>query len=228
MMLINKTPFVITQQVVNGPVITSISVLFATLISTTVSALHERQMQIRNLFTKQIDELRLLQVILMQVPETLSQEAKQHTHEYAERLVRDQRGEQISQALDGSLRELFLLLQKSMTTTGKGSTSPLLIMAYDTVIRIQHARCNRWMSLQTKFPAMHYVTLSLLAMAICISFLVATDQSLLIFESLQVRILWTILIGSFTSLAVVCYDLSSPFIGAYQVRTFWRNLLAVW
>jgi hypothetical protein len=40
-------------------------------------------MQIKNLFTKQIDELRLLQVILMQLPETVSQEAKQHTHEYA-------------------------------------------------------------------------------------------------------------------------------------------------
>jgi hypothetical protein len=113
-----------------------------------------------------------------------------------------------------------------MTTTGKGGASPLLVVAYDTVTRIQHARCDRWMSLQIKFPAMHYVTLSLLAMAICISFLVATDQSLVIFESLQVRILWTILIGSFTSLAVVCYDLSSPFVGAYQVRIpgeiFWQ------
>jgi hypothetical protein len=183
-------------------------------------------MQIQNLFAKQIDELRLLQVILMQLPENLLQEAKQHTHEYAVRLVRDQRGEQMSQALDGSLRELFLLLQKSMTSTHKGHVNPLLAMAHDTVTRIQHARCDRWMSLRTKFPAMHYVTLSLLALAICISFLVATDQSLIIFESLQVRILWTILIGSFMSLAVVCYDLSSPFVGAYQVRIsceiFWQ------
>jgi dolichyl-phosphate-mannose--protein O-mannosyl transferase len=75
------------------------------------------------------------------------------------------------------------------------------------------------MAMQIAFPAMHYVTLALLAMAICISFLVATDQSKVIFESLQVRILWTILIGSFTSLAVVCYDLSSPFVGAYKVST---------
>ena len=208
----------VVTQVINGPVITSISVLFATLISTTVSALHERQMQIKNLFTKQIDELRLLHVILTQVPETLRQEARQYTHEYAERLVQDRHGEQISNALDRSLRELFLLLQNAMTK----SDSPLLVMAHDAVTRIQQARCNRWMAMQVAFPVMHYVTLALLAMAICISFLVATDQSLVIFQSLQVRILWTILIGSFTSLAVVCYDLSSPFVGAYQVSTLLR------
>lgn len=207
----------VITQVVNGPVITSISVLFATLVSTTVSFLHDRQITMKSLFVKQIDELRMLQVLLKQMPESLRQQAKHLTHEYTEHLAQDECGEQSpTDTLDASLRELLVLLQSHMATR---NASPLAGMAYESVTRIQQAQSNRWTALQTKFPAMHYTTLSLLALAICLSFLVATDQSIFIFESLQVRILWTILIGAFTSLAVVCYDLSSPFMGAYQVRS---------
>jgi hypothetical protein len=206
----------VITQVVNGPVITSISVLFATLVSTTVSFLHDRQITMKSLFVKQIDELRILHVIFKQMPESLREDAKHLTYEYMERLVHDEREEQTpTDTLDASLRNLLLLFQSQMTNSR--IASPLLETAYECVTRIQQAQSNRWMALQTKFPVMHYATLSLLALAICISFLVATDQSLMIFESLQVRILWTILIGAFTSLAVVCYDLSSPFVGAYQV-----------
>ena len=73
-------------------------------------------------------------------------------------------------------------------------------------------------SLATGFPTMHYIALAFLALSICLSFLVATDQSRHILESMQVRMLWSILIGSFTSLAVVCFDLSRPFAGAYKAR----------
>ena len=207
----------VITQVVNGPVITSISVLFATLVSTTVSFLHDRQITLKSLFVKQIDELRILHVILKQMPESLRQDARHLTHEYTERLVQNEREEQTStDTLDSYLCHLLLLFQSQMLNSR--NTSPLFGMAYECVTRIQQAQSNRWTALQTKFPIMHYATLSLLALAICISFLVATDQSVMIFESLQVRILWTILIGAFTSLAVVCYDLSSPFAGAYQVR----------
>ena len=219
---------VLYHKVVNGPVITSISVLFATLVSTTVSSLHARQMEIKSWYTKQVDELRLLQVILKQMPPSLRQDARTHVHEYVDRLVGDKRGEKITHELDPSLRNLLLLLQQAMMDTS--TNMPLLNMAYEVVTRIQQARCSRWTALQTKFPAMHYVTLTLLALAICVSFLVATDQSQNIFESVQVRILWTILIGGFTSLAVVCYDLSSPFVGAYQVsvRVCWTSRCTTW
>lgn len=209
----------VITQVVNGPVITSISVLFATLVSITVSFLHDRQMTLFHFFVKQIDDLRMLQCILKQMPESLRQDAKQLTHEYTERLVRDESGDQTpTDSLDVSLRGLLLLFQSALSNP-RNKACPLAEMAYECVTRIQQAQSRRWTALQAKFPVMHYATLALLAFAICISFLVATDQSISIFESLQVRILWTILIGAFTSLAVVCYDLSSPFAGAYQVST---------
>ena len=75
----------------------------------------------------------------------------------------------------------------------------------------------RWLALRSVFPPVHWMTLTFLASAIAIAFLVATDQQDFIFQSLQVRILWAVLMGSFSALAVLCYDLSSPFGGAYQV-----------
>lgn len=164
----------VITQVVNGPVITSISVLFATLVSTTVSFLHDRQIRMKSLFVTQIDELRILQgVLLKQMPASLQQDAKHLTHEYTERLVHDERGEQTpTDTLDSALRNLLLLFQSAMSNPR--NTSPLVGMAYECVTRIQQAQSNRWTALQTKFPAMHYTTLSLLALAICISFLVAT------------------------------------------------------
>jgi hypothetical protein len=133
------------------------------------------------------------------VPQSLRQEAKQYNRSYAERLVHGRHGAQISNALDGLLQELLLLLQTATTK----SNGPLLVMAHNALKRIKQAQCNRWMARKITFLAiMHYVTLSLLAMAICISFLAATDQSQMIFESLQGRILWTILIGSFTSFSI--------------------------
>jgi fucose permease len=62
-----------------------------------------------------------------------------------------------------------------------------MVMTNNAAKRIQQARCNCWTTMQITFPAMPYVTLALLAMAICISFLVATDPSQVIFESLQPR-----------------------------------------
>lgn len=75
------------------------------------------------------------------------------------------------------------------------------------------------MALQTAtFPTVHYQTLALLAASIVISFLVATAQAESIFlRGMPVRVLWSVLITSFTALGVVCFDLAKPFGGAYHV-----------
>ena len=49
-------------------------------------------------------------------------------------------------------------------------------------------------------------------------FLMETNQELLIFLSaIQLRILWSMLIGTFSALAVVNYDMRDPFRGSYNV-----------
>jgi hypothetical protein len=66
----------------------------------------------------------------------------------------------------------------------------------------------------------HYMTLALLAFFIGLSFLVATAQAQVLFAEAglySVRVLWAILVTAFTSLGVLCYDMSRPFGGAYHV-----------
>jgi len=87
------------------------------------------------------------------------------------------------------------------------------------VQNLMNERGRRWMALQTvPFPLVHYLTLTLLALSIVVSFLVATAQAEFIFVTgLPVRVLWSVLITSFTALGVVCFDLSRPFRGAYHI-----------
>jgi hypothetical protein len=212
----------VITQVINGPVITSISVLFATLVTTTVSSLFHRQLEIRSAFTDQIDTIRHLYLLLTNIPTALREELRPHLDRYTSTLVQEEHhGAQKSRtatttnahAMDPSTRSLLLILQRSMTT----KSNPIMTQAYDAVLQLIRLRSQRFKALQTKFPTMHYAALALMASTVCVAFLIATDQSQQIFESLQVRLLWCILVGAFTSLAVVCFDLSSPFVGAYQV-----------
>lgn len=208
----------VVTQVVNGPVITSISVLFATLVSTTISFLHARQGELKNLLVTQVDALRNLNILLKELPESVQQNAEQIVHRYSEYLLFDESDNDNNTNI--FLHDLLLLLHSQMSFR---RSSPSVAMAFECVSRIQQAESNRLTVLETSFPMMHYITLAILAAAICISFLVATDTSKVIFESLQVRILWTILVGAFSALAVVCYDLSFPYLGAYSVSSLGRK-----
>ena len=87
--------------------------------------------------------------------------------------------------------------------------------SYDALTRLRHERSIRLSALQSTYPPLHYVILALLAGSICINFLMETNQELLIFLSaIQLRILWSMLIGTFSALAVVNYDMRDPFRGS--------------
>ena len=88
---------------------------------------------------------------------------------------------------------------------------------YDALTRLRHERSVRLSSLQTTYPALHYLILGLLGGSICTVFLMETNQELLIFLSaIQLRILWSMLIGTFSALAVVNYDMRDPFQGSCE------------
>jgi len=109
--------------------------------------------------------------------------------------------------------------KRGMRKPPPGATEHLLSQLQTLTHRLLDERSNRWLAIRAlKFPTVHYVTLTLLAISIGVAFLVATDEAEFIFlHGLPVRILWTLLCTSFTTLAVLCYDLSRPFGGAYRV-----------
>lgn len=267
----------VVTQVINGPVITSISVLFASLVSMTISSLYQRQADIRLCLTNEIQALRILHTIL-QPPTVLSSSSSSHAyasaspttmtpeekhlaqaqdylHQYIQYFAdeinsrgmkrpsvsfpsngntntdnphhhNDHKNEDDEEEADHPPPPLLALLawcqQEPVfpAATGAASSSLLYANVSDWVCRLWSDRSHRHLAWSSTFPMVHYITLTFLAVGIGIAFLVATDQSTSIFlDGLPVRILWSILMGSFTALAVICYDLSSPFGGAYQVTT---------
>lgn len=93
---------------------------------------------------------------------------------------------------------------------------------------LQHQRSDRLATLQTTFPAIHWVVLTLLGLSILVGFLIAADQDVLRFLApLQLRILFTVLVGALSSTATLCADLADPFRGAFRVTPSSEQIILV-
>lgn len=91
---------------------------------------------------------------------------------------------------------------------------------YASVARLREQRVNRVTALQSIYPPLHYAILVVLALAECIAFLIETDQELLVFlNAVQLKLLWSMLVGTFVACFAVFIDLRAPFSGSYQVSS---------
>ena len=73
---------------------------------------------------------------------------------------------------------------------------------------------------QRKFPGFHYANLITLAITICLIFLIETDPNTVDFlAEPQLALSWALLIGVFSMLFVVVFDLSSPLAGITRVSS---------
>ena len=124
--------------------------------------------------------------------------------------------------MNGFVAALNEMAVKSASTAEKTNTNrpadTILSESYSAVIRLNSTRSCRLTALQCTFPVLHYGILGILAASICVTFLLETNQELLIFlNAIQLRILWTMLMGSISALAVICWDLTFPFTGSYII-----------
>ena len=72
--------------------------------------------------------------------------------------------------------------------------------------------------LRRRYPPIHYAILGALASSIVLAFLLESDQEVLRFlDALQLRILFTILVGVFSGVTSLVVDLADPFRGAYRI-----------
>jgi hypothetical protein len=212
---------------INGIVVPAISILFATLISNTVSTLRQRQIDIHTCLNSEAEDLRFLSLLVDSFPQS---EKKAKCHEYLEqyicRLISESDDSKISKVMFGStdseMNGFVVILNEFAVMGNDGKYSPLpgaiLSEAYGAVVRLNTNRSSRITALKSTFPVLHYGIVTLLAASICVAFLLETNQELLIFlNAIQLRILWTMLIGAISALGVVCWDLSFPFTGSYVI-----------
>lgn len=96
------------------------------------------------------------------------------------------------------------------------------------VEKLQLTRSERLAVLQTTFPAAHWFTLTLLGFSVVFGFLLAADQQTLLFLApVQLRLLFTVLVGSLTATACICTDLNDPFRGAFQITPSSEQLVMI-
>jgi len=90
--------------------------------------------------------------------------------------------------------------------------------AMNLVRDLQMLRSERLALLQTPFPAVHWLILTILAGSIVLAFLFETDLQVLQFlDNLQLRYLFTELTSAFLALASLCVDLADPFRGSFTI-----------
>jgi K+-sensing histidine kinase KdpD len=99
---------------------------------------------------------------------------------------------------------------------------------YSSVTRLREQRIHRITALQSIYPALHYAILVVLALAECIAYLIETDQELLVFlNAVQIKLLWSMLVGTFVACFAVVMDLRTPFSGSYQISASVDQLLTI-
>jgi hypothetical protein len=205
----------------------AISVLFANLIGTTITTLRQRQLDIRTAINMEAGQLRILQSFFDVFPLAKDQMVcRRYLTQYTSRLIAESQATVHADALDysldtelnGVLAELNRLASSTTTTTTMVPNELILSNAYSVCSKLYDQRAKRVTALRSVFPVLHFVIVAALAVSICIAFLLESDQVLLVFlNAIQLRILWTMLVGTFSALAIVCYDLGHPFRGSYQI-----------
>lgn len=221
-------------------VITSVSVLFASLVGLTISNLHSRQAEIHRTLILEVHYIRELQNLLLHYYSTdankesstntiIHQCLARHIDLLLSRAYDQGRGRHKNMTNDTALPATLPVtadisdphryIESSLTPVLleflKRPHPPALTKAVRAIL---HQRRQRWLALYaTPFPSAHYGTLVVLAAAIVASFLVATTANGTVAFGMPVRLLWAILWTSLMALGSVVYDLAQPFAGLYHV-----------
>ena len=210
---------------INGIIVPSVSILFATLISNTINTLRQRQLDIRTTLNMEAGDLRILASLLDAFPTSTGKDAcVNYLTQYSTRLIAECQAEVQISSLDSrgsNDSEMNGFLTKlNQLVVGNENVPPNVILSesYSCISRLNSERSSRITAVQTTFPWLHYTILFTLAGSIALTFLIESNQELLYFlNALQLHMLWTVLIGTFSALGIVCYDLNDPFHGSYQI-----------
>jgi Protein of unknown function (DUF4239) len=208
---------------INGIVVPAISILFATLIGTTISTLRQRQLDIRTAINMEAGQLRILQSMVNSFPPTVNpNQCRFYLIQYTSRLIAESQPtvdvDSLDFALDSELNGLLMEFNRISNYATQHVPGPIMGECYSACSQLYGERARRITALRSLFPPLHFIIVSTLAISICVAFLLESNQVLLVFlNAIQLRILWTMLVGTFSALAIVCYDLGNPFRGSYQI-----------
>jgi len=216
---------------ITGVLMPVISIALATLVSTTVNVLRDRQVKLRTIVNKEACELRLLRRAVFGMFGT-----RQHAGRraralallcgYTEQLMRECEDGAIEELEDlqlsggiaaNELDRLSALLHgvDGASASRQGSVGT----ADDLIYSLIGHRSERVALLLSVFPVIHWGVLLGLSLNICIAFLLASNQQVLRYlNSIQLRFMFGTIVGVLSSTATLCWDLSDPFSGTFSIE----------
>ena len=211
----------------NGPVATSIAILFGTLVANTISNLIDRNANMHKLWICTSEDIRMARVAFNSFSDTDKRDANSKLDLFVERNYGDVFANRITV---GAVRECTPYLEDCLraiqnariyNASNSNYSNAAYNEAYNAIARLRDHQGNLIATIQRRFPWFHYANLVTLALSICTIYLIETDPDVPEFiAEPQIALSWSLLIGTFSMLFVVVRDLSSPLTGIARVRYF--------
>lgn len=206
--------------ILNGPFLVAVGLLLATLVSMTISSLHERQIVVRASILQEVEDLRFLRQLLLGFPTHLQPLIQRHADRYTRELFRNVMSKMTDPRAvmqDTALKNVLLELNTHVVDEASGVPPELVSQFYGTIASIKMQRSQRINAQASFFPATHYLLLGLLASSIGLAFLLEGNEEVFFFlDEWELAVCWAIINGTFSSLGVVLYDLNT-FHGYYSL-----------
>ena len=211
----------------NGPVATSIAILFGTLVANTISNLIDRNANMHKLWISTSEEIRMARVAFDSFSDTDKRDANSKLDLFVERNYGDVFANRITV---GAVRECTPYLEDCLraiqnariyNASNSNYSNAAYSEAYNAIARLRDHQGNLIATIQRQFPWFHYANLVTLALSICTIYLIETDPDVPEFiAEPQIALSWSILVGTFFMLFVVVCDLTSPLTGMTRVSLF--------
>lgn len=217
----------IVRPVLNGPVTLAVSILFGTLVSMTIQTLYDRQTRLHTNYISTVEEVRELYVMIQTFPEPYKSEGQTCLSSFLDETLDDlfssnhhHHHHQVTppQIIRKKQTTRLLQLLNRLSDDDKDQTPSYIGQVYSGVQRLTELRSDLLATLQTVFAPAHYINIVILAATLLFVFLLETDQTTLQFLlGFQLSICWALLVGTFSTLSAVIFDLSSPFTGMFSI-----------
>jgi len=239
-----------------GIIVPTVSVLFGTLVSTSVSTLRSRQMEIRSKLNEESCDIRILESAITSMrtdvveddvaedqaeSEPVSAMRQQrllgYLEDYVTRIISESRPGVDAERLEyvgaadsemsGVVIELHDAVRHPLASAQPG-LSQLIGEALGIVGRLNGNRSARISALQSSYPPIHFGILMLLGGSIVMVFLIESDQEVLAFlTAIQLKLLFSVIVGVMASTAFLLGDLSDPFRGSYCITPATSQLFTI-
>jgi hypothetical protein len=197
------------RPVINGPVTLTISILFGSLVSMTISSLYERQTDIHRVGVATVNEARYVQFLAEGLKEPDRSYIKDQVKVFTLQRLQTFFGGDMYAKQNRRVDLNPVLL--SLHDVSRYDTGPYVTELYQSIGNLKRIWIDYVAAVQQSFTAAHYINLALQATTLLIIYLWETDDpALLDAHPFEIRVAWTLLVSTMASLWAIIGDLNTP------------------